>query len=128
MISYPPTQSYKGRRQRRKPLNRAAALGAGEALLDRSSDSRNSLERSSRARARTPASGSAAEAAAEAAAPRGLQDGSRGHLVGLHLCIVFGMPFLFDFGSILPPNLAPQTLQNRSKIDAQIASLFASVF
>ena len=38
------------------------------------------------------------------------------------------MPFLIDFCSILPPNLASKTPQNRSKIDAQIASLFACVF
>ena len=38
------------------------------------------------------------------------------------------MPFLIDFCSILPPNLASKTFQNRSEIDAQIASLFACVF
>ena len=38
------------------------------------------------------------------------------------------MPFLFDFGSILLPNLAPKTLPNQLKIGVQIASLFAYVF
>ena len=48
-------------------------------------------------------------------APRGWDFELRlfGHLVALLFFIVFSMPFLIDFGSILPPNLAPKIHQNR---------------
>ena len=63
------TESAKGRGPHPEgdKSGRGPAEPAAEALLDRPSDSRNSLERSSRARAQTPkpapTSGSAAEAA-----------------------------------------------------------------
>ena len=35
------------------------------------------------------------------------------NFVALHFFIVFSMPLLIDFGSFLPPNLAPKIHQNR---------------
>ena len=42
------------------------------------------------------------------------------------------MPFWIDFGSVFPPNLEPKIQENRSKIDAEMAShvdlIFGSIF
>ena len=59
-------------------------------------------------------------------APRRLQDASN------QIFIIFWMPFWIDFGSVFPPNLEPKIQQNRSKIDAEMAShvdlIFGSIF
>ena len=115
LVRFFETESAKGRGPHPEgdKSGRGPAEPAAEALLDRPSDSRNSLERSSRARARTPASGSAAEAAEPCWALRRLQEGSGGHLVALHFYIVFSMPFLIDFGSVLGAKLAPKIDPNQ---------------
>ena len=50
----------------------------------------------------------------------------------LQIFIIFWMPFWIDFGSVFPPNLEPKIQENRSKIDAEMAShvdlIFGSIF
>ena len=63
---------------------------------------------------------------------RSLQDASKTPPRRLQIFIIFWMPFWIDFGSVFPPNLEPKIQENRSKIDAEMAShvdlIFGSIF
>ena len=60
------------------------------------------------------------------------QDASKTPPRRLQILIIFWMPFWMDFGSVFPPNLEPKIQENRSKIDAEMAShvdlIFGSIF
>ena len=59
---------------------------------------------------------------------RRLQEPLVGHFAAVLFSIVFSIPFLIVFGSILPPNMAPKINQHLLKTDAKLHPILGSVF